>query len=102
MLVKEILEGAGIRVETASSVRDAIEVLAVKKFDVIVSDVVMPGLDGCDFLSELQWCGIDTPVIALTAYAFSTDVNKAVTAGSKRIFETHRQNVTARDRVTTR
>jgi CheY-like chemotaxis protein len=38
-------------------------------FDVIVSDIGMPDMDGYEFLAQLSHRGITTPVVALSAFA---------------------------------
>jgi len=67
--------------KTASCAEDALEILSRERFDVIVSDIAMPGMDGYDFVAELSKRGVDTPTIALTAFALPTDVSKATAAG---------------------
>src|SRR4030066_1985136 len=52
---KQILEMQGsFQVETAWSVEEAKDRMKEKTFDVIVSDYVMPGKNGLDFLKELK------------------------------------------------
>ena len=67
--------------KTASCADDALEILWRERFDVIVSDIAMPGMDGYSFVAELPKRGIDTPTIALTAFAFPSDLSKATSAG---------------------
>jgi CheY-like chemotaxis protein len=81
LVLERILEGATASVKTASCAEDAFEILSRERFDVIVSDIAMPGMDGYDFVAELRKRRIDTPRVALTAYAFPTDVSKATAAG---------------------
>ena len=57
----------GAIVVTAASVGEARGLLVTEMPDVIVSDLAMPGEDGCSFISELRAQCIDTPAIALTA-----------------------------------
>jgi len=81
LVLRQILQDAAASVKIASCAEDAIEILAVERFDLIVSDIAMPGMDGYDFVTELLERGLDTPVIALTAYALPTDVRKAAISG---------------------
>ena len=61
-VAKQCLEMQGLfRVETASSVEAAMEKMKKKTFDVIVSDYVVPGKDGLEFLKELRDSGNDVP-----------------------------------------
>jgi two-component system chemotaxis sensor kinase CheA len=64
MLLKNILEGAGYSVSTAVDGMDALSLLSSNQYDLVVSDVDMPRLNGFDLttkiredarLSELPW-----------------------------------------------
>ena len=61
------LERRGFEVTTASDGIDAFLLLGSGRFDVILSDVTMPNLDGMALLRLLSQKGIATPVILLTA-----------------------------------
>ena len=52
-LVSEVLTEAGLHVQTASSGLDALECMGERAFDLVVSDVRMPGLDGLQLLDLL-------------------------------------------------
>jgi hypothetical protein len=79
----------GARVTTASSAREAVEALAGAKFDVIISDIGMPGEDGYELIRRVRALppegGGRTPAVALTAYARTEDRLRAMRAG----FEMH-------------
>jgi DNA-binding NtrC family response regulator len=47
----------------------ALAELARQPFDVIVSDLKMPGMDGIEFLSQLRERNVETPLILMTAFA---------------------------------
>jgi DNA-binding response OmpR family regulator len=55
-------------VTTASSSEDALRKLAVLSFDVVIADIVLPGIDGVHLLREIQRRWPDTITIVLTAY----------------------------------
>jgi CheY-like chemotaxis protein/two-component sensor histidine kinase len=80
-ILERILTDAAASVQTAGSADDALEVLSGNRFDVIVSDIAMPGMNGYDFVAEVLKRGIDTPTIALSAYALPSDVSRAMAAG---------------------
>ena len=64
---------------------EALRVLTEKHFDLILSDIGMPDMDGYAFIRELrkregeraQW----TPAIAITAYAGSEDRQRSLLSG---------------------
>jgi CheY-like chemotaxis protein len=49
--------------------------------DVLISDIRMPEEDGYSLMRSLRGAGIDTPAIALTAYARREDADAAREAG---------------------
>ena len=55
----------------------AIALLRAERFDIVFSDVVMPGKDGLAMLAELREMGVTTPVIMISGQA---TVNMAVRA----------------------
>jgi PAS domain S-box-containing protein len=84
-LLKRILEDFRAVVTAVKSADDAIEVLRGGRFDVLVSDIGMPGEDGYSLIKRVRSlsadCGGHIPAIALTAYARAEDRIKAVAAG---------------------
>jgi CheY-like chemotaxis protein len=54
MLVVEILESAGYDVTSAESAERALALLEKAEFDLVVSDVVMPGLSGLELLEAVR------------------------------------------------
>ena len=65
----EILEAAGFRISVATTGEKALQVLSQTKPDLILLDVMMPGIDGYETCRRLraQEAGADVPVIFLTA-----------------------------------
>ncbi|MFI5399107.1 MAG: sigma-54-dependent transcriptional regulator [Candidatus Binatia bacterium] len=75
--LRDSLGEASNDVVTASSGDEALQLLRNRPFDVVVSDVRMPGLNGMELLASMREEGMETPVILMTAYA---TVNEAVEA----------------------
>jgi PAS domain S-box-containing protein len=84
-LLKRILEERHAFVTPAASADEAIEALRIGKFDVLVSDIGMPGEDGYSLIKRVRSLGAagcgDIRAIALTAFARSEDRVKAIAAG---------------------
>ena len=55
-------------VETAQSGHEALEKIGTTTFDLIVTDLQMPGMDGCDLTMAVRHLIGDVPVIWITAY----------------------------------
>jgi len=67
-LFKEELEEEGYLVELASNGFEAIDKVKGTKFDVIVMDIKMPGMDGIQALNEIKNMIKEQPVILCSAY----------------------------------
>ncbi len=84
-LVKRLLEDCNATVKATGSCDEAIQLVETGEFDVLVSDIGMPGEDGYSLIRRVRALGKakggDIPAIALTAYARSEDRIKAVSAG---------------------
>ena len=67
-LFKEELEEEGYQVEVASNGFEAIDKVKGTRFDVIVMDIKMPGMDGIQALNEIKNMIKEQPVILCSAY----------------------------------
>ena len=67
--VREILTAAGHSVEDAGSGKQALTRLATGTFDVIVSDIWMPEMDGIALLKEIRGAGNNIPVVVISGGA---------------------------------
>lgn len=83
-LEKNILEAAGFDVTTAVDGEDALIKLYEKSFDVVVSDVQMPRLDGFGLTERIKKDGRfkDMPVILVTALQTEADKRRGIEAGA--------------------
>lgn len=79
----ELLESEGAQVTTADGGARGIDLAERMTFDVIVSDIGMPEIDGHKMMTAIREDGqnTDTPSIALTGYGTLRDVEKAKAAG---------------------
>lgn len=70
-LIKILLKMAGLEVVSVNDGKELIDECLKQSFDLIVSDIQMPGYNGVDAVKHLKNIGISTPVIALTANAMA-------------------------------
>jgi DNA-binding NtrC family response regulator len=67
--LKRILEAESFVVESCSSGFKALEILQKSEFDLIITDLKMPGMSGLEVLSSVRTLQPDIPVILITGYA---------------------------------
>ena len=75
-LIRSFLEQTGCDVSTSITTEEAYCLISNFEFDVIMTDVMMPGEDGLSFLAKVHQILPDVPVIVMTGYAqLQTAVN---------------------------
>lgn len=79
---RKILERKQYTVTTAADSQTALESIRSQRFNVVVADLRMPGLDGMDVLREAKRVDLDTAVIIITAYSSIETALKAVREGA--------------------
>ena len=72
-MAKEELEGGGHEVVGAADGSEALARLAERRFDVILTDLVMPGMDGLALMEAVRKEVRDLPVVLMTAHEKSAD-----------------------------
>jgi signal transduction histidine kinase/ActR/RegA family two-component response regulator len=82
-MLDQLLKLSGANVTTATNGADALRLVSEREFDVILSDISMPGMDGFEFLRRLRQISgrQHVPVIAITGFGRTDDVERARAAG---------------------
>jgi DNA-binding response OmpR family regulator len=78
------LEAEGYQVNLVESGEAALETLKTDSppFDIVLLDVMLPGMDGFDVVSEMRQAGQYVPTLILTARGHPEDVLKGFAAGA--------------------
>jgi PAS domain S-box-containing protein len=71
--LKDLLQEERCIVDVAPDAKRALELLGQKKFDSILSDVVMPDMDGYELFKTVKKKQPDLPVVLMTAYFYDKD-----------------------------
>jgi PAS domain S-box-containing protein len=83
--MRRILQQNGMQVTTASSAREAFELVERLEPDILLSDIAMPGEDGLSLIRRVRLLPLDRggriPAAAISAYAGIEDRRKALLAG---------------------
>ncbi|MBE9528586.1 MAG: diguanylate cyclase [Proteobacteria bacterium] len=83
-LCTDILTNAGHKVTTAASGHEALGALKEENFDVVVTDLVMPGMDGIEVLEGVKQYNALIDVVVITGHS---SIESAITALKKGAFE---------------
>ncbi len=77
-----LLEKEGYEATVAAGANAALEAMAGDSFDLIISDIRMPGMSGLEFLEQIRADGRAVPLILITAYASPEDAVLAMKGGA--------------------
>ncbi|HEX5513822.1 MAG TPA: ATP-binding protein [Gammaproteobacteria bacterium] len=80
-LVRHYLDQLGVQSTLVESGRQAVAAALGSPFDLLIFDIQMPEMSGLEALANLQACGFDKPVIALTANVMAADTQRYQQAG---------------------
>jgi CheY-like chemotaxis protein len=84
-LVAAVLTTCGAEMVSVGSAGEALDQMERQRFDLLISDIGMPEMNGYDLISRIRQLakeqGGRTPAVALTAYAGIDDQKRALAAG---------------------
>jgi EAL domain-containing protein (putative c-di-GMP-specific phosphodiesterase class I) len=80
--VRRVLEAAGCSVSVAQGGQQAVETITHQGFDVVVSDIQMPGMTGVELLRAIRALDLDVPVILMTGVPTVETAIEAVNLGA--------------------
>jgi len=82
-MLKVVFEARGYETETCATPEEALAVAGSGRFDIIVSDIGLPRIDGYELIRRLRRMPHlgETPAVALTGYAAPRDAEAALDAG---------------------
>ncbi len=66
--LRKILGRKGHQVETVLAARDGLDKMAVNSYDLVITDLMMPGMNGLEMLKQMKAEGRDAPVVMITGY----------------------------------
>src|ERR1700680_2257434 len=78
---------AGYDATVCDSATRALELIRAERFDLIFSDVVMPGKDGISLLEDLKAAGVTTPVVMISGQASVETAVRATRLGGVNFLE---------------
>jgi DNA-binding response OmpR family regulator len=81
-LLESALSEEGYAVTVVKNGRDALAIATEGRFDVIVLDLMLPGLDGFAVAQNIRRAAIQTPILVLTARDAPADIVRALDSGA--------------------
>jgi DNA-binding NtrC family response regulator len=82
MLLRMIIEdNSDYAVETTNNPSEGLRMLTEKDYDLVISDLKMPGMDGMELFDELKEIKPGVPVIIITAYGSLETADEAMKKG---------------------
>ena len=82
MLLRMIIEdNSDYAVETTNNPSEGLKMITEKDYDLVISDLKMPGMDGMELFDELQEIKPGVPVIIITAYGSLETADEAMKKG---------------------
>ena len=81
-LLRLVLTGEGYSVVTANDGEEAIEHLEAQRFDLVITDLVMPKVNGIEVLRAAKRIDSNFPVIVITGYPSVETVTELVRLGA--------------------
>lgn len=82
MLLRMIIEdNTSYEVETTNNPAEGLKMLTEEAYDLVISDLKMPGMDGLELFDELRKMSPDIPVIIITAYGSPEAADEALKKG---------------------
>lgn len=81
-LLTKILLTKNYQVKQVDDGLDALDIINKEEFDLILLDIMLPGLNGVDVLKRIRKNKVETPVILLTAIGTSKSVVEGLNSGA--------------------
>jgi excisionase family DNA binding protein len=80
-LLVKTLSGGGYQVDTAVDGLSAVERLRASDYDLLITDLKMPGMDGLSVVREARRKSLDLPIVIITGYSTEASAIEALNMG---------------------
>lgn len=81
-IIQLMLEREGFKTEQAGNGKEALEMLKHKRFDMAITDLKMPEMDGMSLLEEAKKIYPDFPIVVITAHGTIENAVEAMQKGA--------------------
>jgi CheY-like chemotaxis protein len=80
-LIRETLRGRQYKAGTAANGVEALDILSREAYDILVTDVVMPGMEGLELVKQVRRLYPKVHIIVLTGFPRSADIGDFLAQG---------------------
>jgi DNA-binding NtrC family response regulator len=81
-VIEQLLQRKGYKIKGVGTAREAIEYLKANRVDLVVSDIVMPEMNGYELLQVIKKSFPHIGVIMMTGYGDANSVKEALSLGA--------------------
>lgn len=81
-LFRRVLENSGYEVAEAADGQEALDLLESTYIDLIISDIMMPRVDGFELVRSVRQAGMHMPVLMITARDAFQDMQRGFVSGT--------------------
>ncbi|MDI6800929.1 MAG: NAD(P)H-dependent oxidoreductase subunit E [Thermodesulfovibrionales bacterium] len=75
---ERILSPEGYKVDTATSAREGLDLLGKNNYDLIITDIKMPEMDGIEFMRQVRTKNPDINIVVITGYPSQESIKEAL------------------------
>ena len=86
-LLKDFIEAEGFEIDSVGNGSEAFRILVRELFDLVITDIRMPGLTGLDIIPGIKKLQPETPIIAITAFGSEEVHRRAMERGATAYLE---------------
>jgi len=86
-LLKDFIEAEGFEMDSVSNGSEAFRILVRELFDLVITDIRMPGLTGLDILPGIKKLQPEAPIIVITAFGSEEVHRRAIERGATAYLE---------------
>lgn len=82
ILLNEVFQKEGYKIFQASNGKQALDIVKMRRPDLVLLDIKIPGIDGIEILKRMKKIEPDIKVIIMTAYGELNMIEEAMELGS--------------------
>ena len=86
-LLKDFIEAEGFEIDSVGNGSEAFRILVRELFDLVISDIRMPGLTGLDIIPGIKKLQPEAPIIVITAFGSEEVHRRAIERGATAYLE---------------